>query len=345
MVSIKTTQASRYVQKPDPHAKAFLLHGTDPSLIRERGAALCEALRASLSDNAEFIRLSEDDLAAAPDRLAVEAQTASMFSPNKIVRARLSGRAATELAKFAWDQLPESTRVVLEAGNLNKQSKLRQIFETNKPLASVACHDGSDTASVSQLIRKELAAAGLTISRDAERYLAGVIGTDIGIARSEITKLITYAQDIDEISVEDVEAIVGDATDASLNTAVDTVLNSNCSGALAQMERLRASGTPPDVLLYALSQQLMRLLWLRSKIDAGDSADAALKAFRPPLHFRRADEIKKQVRRWDRTPLKQALTRVSRALQYARLHPDIAHQVASDTIFEVGRSSGPSGRR
>jgi len=90
-------------------------------------------------------------------------------------------------------------------------------------------------------------------------------------------------------------------------------------------------------VLYALSQQLMRLLWVRAKIDSGSSADAAVKAFRPPLHFRQADKIKQQVRTWDRDNLKRALERVSRALQYARTHSEIAHQVAAHTIFRLSQ--------
>ncbi len=342
MVSIKAARTARYVQKPDRHIKAFLLHGTDASLIREYGAALCETLKALLPDDPEFIRLNEDDLVSDPDRLSVEAQTVSMFSPSKILRARISGRAVTDLAKFPWDQLPDSVRVVIETGNLKPDVKLRKMFEAGETRAALACHSGNDTASLAQLAHQEIAEAGLKITRDAERQLAALLGADLGVAKSEIAKLITYAQDAGEITVEDVEAVVGDASEATLNTVVNEILTGNATNALSQIDTLRASGTPPDVLLYALSQQLMRLLWLRAKMDAGSSADAAIKAFRPPLHFRRADEMKQQIRQWNRDSLKHALERVSRALQYARTHPDIAHQAAADTIFQLGRKKRQS---
>ncbi len=337
MVSIKAARVARFVEKPDPHIKAFLLHGTDAGLIRELGASLCETLTARLPDTPELIRLNEDDIASDPDRLAIEAQTVSMFSPGKVVRARASGRAVADLAKFPWNELADSVRVVIEAGNLKPDIKLRKLFESDKALAALACHDGSDTAGLSQFIRRETEAAGLGITRDAERHLAGLLGGDLGVAKSEIAKLITYARDAGEITIADVDAVIGDASDATLNAAVHDVLTGDAASALSQMEKLRASGTPPDVMLYALSQQLMRLLQVRARMDAGSPVDAAIKTFRPPLHFRRADEIKLQIRWWERNRLKQALERVSRALQYARTHPEIADQAAGDIIFQLAR--------
>jgi len=337
MVSIPTARATRYIQKPDAKVKAFLLHGTDPGLIRERGATLVKTLEASLGESPEVIRLNEDDLANDPDRLAVEAQTVSMFSPSKLLRARISGRLVTDLAKFQWDQLPDGVRMVIEAGNLKKDVKLRKLFESANALAAIACHDGNDTASLTQLVRAEVSAAGLTISREAERHLATLVGSDLGVAKSEIAKLTTYAHGGGEITLGDVDAVIGDAADTSLNAAVGGILAGGSHDAVRQMEKLRASGTPPDVLLYALSQQLMRLLWVRGKMDGGSSVDGAIKAIRPPLHFRRADEIKDQIRWWDRESLKLAIERVSRALHYARTHPDIADQIAADSILRMTR--------
>jgi DNA polymerase-3 subunit delta len=344
MVSIKAARVARYVQKPDLQIKAFLLYGTDAGLIREQGAALCDTLKVQLPDNPEFIRLNEDDLATDPDRLAVEAQTVSMFSPSKLLRARVSGRTVTDLAKFPWNELPDSVRVVIEAGNLKPDIKLRKLFEADKTLAALACYDGNDSAGLSQFLRQEVSRAGLTITRDAERHLAGLLGADIGVAKSEIAKLITYAQDGGEITNEDVDAVIGDASDTTLNAAVHEIIIGHAASALNQLEKLRAAGTPPDVLLNALLQQMMRLTRVRAQMDAGGSVDAAIKGFRPPLHFRRADEIKQQIRWWDRDRLKAALARVSHALQYARTHPEIAHQTAADTIFQLARKPKATAR-
>lgn len=313
--------------------------------MREHGAALAGQLAAALGNGAEIIRFSEDDLTGDPDRLAVEAQTVSMFSLSKVLHVRASGRTTGELAAFPWDRLPQNVRVVVEAGNLRKDAKLRKVFETAKTLVALPCHDGSDAANIAQAIRGELTAAGLTVDGDAQRHLAGLLGADLGLARSELAKLVTYAQETGRITIEDIDAVIGDASQVSLDAAVDAILAGDPRSAQKQMDKLRASGTPLDVLLSSLSQHLLRLLRLRAKLDAGNSADAALKSFRPPLHFKRADVMKRQIRQWDRARLKHALETVSRALKQARLNPTIAHQIAADAVARLSRRGTPETAR
>jgi len=339
MVAIPTARVARYVQKPDTNLIGFLLHGTDAGLVREYGVLLSQQMVAALPGDPEIIRLSDDDLAHDPDRLAIEAQTVSMFSPSKVLRIRAGARATAELVKFPWDRLPDGVRVVVEAGNLKKDVKLRKLFETAKTLAALPCHDGNDTANISQLVRSEISAAQIAIEKDAERHLTGLLGADIGVAKSEIAKLVTYAGTAGRITVEDVDAVIGDTSQGTLDAAVDAILARNAARALYQMEKLRASGTPADVVLSALLQHLMRLLRLSAKIDEGASADAAIRTFRPPLHFKRADQMKHQIRNWNRPQLKRALLLTSLAVKQTRTNQTIAHQIAADTIIRLSHGT------
>jgi len=345
MTSVSTSRVASYVTRPDPKARAFLLYGTDTGLIREHGTALCKALATAVGGSTEVIRLTEDDLEREPDRLAIEVQTVSMFSPQKVVRARISGRLTTELGQFAWDNVPENTWVVIEAGNLKKDAKLRRVFENGQSLSALPCHDSDDPANIVQLVRRELREAGLSIDREAESQLASMLGADPGVAKSEIAKLVTFAQGAERISIEDVEAVVGDTSRATLDASVDAVVSGDAPAALRLMARLQAEGIPIDVLLHALGQHLMRLIRLRARMDAGDSAETALRSLRPPVHFRRADKMKLQIRTWRRNDLRRALDLASRAHRRARLAPQLDEQIATDLVIRLARygnrRSGP----
>lgn len=337
MVAVPPSRAASYVQKPDPNIQAFLLHGTDPGLISDHGRAIFDNLRAGFQDEPETIKLNEDDLAKNPDLMSIETQTLSMFSSGKIVRVRPGGRGVANLADYPWHEILPNVRLVVEAGNLRKDAKLRKVFEQGKRLAAIPCHDGSAPGNLSRMIQKACDDAGVTISPEAQQRLMGLLSTDIGVARSEVTKLITYAVQAGTITTEDIDAIIGDAAQATLDIVVDAILANDQRSALRYLEKLQASGTPPDTVLSALSQQIVRLLRLRATVDAGASADTAVKGLRPPVHFRRADVMKQQIKRWDRQRLQQALEAVSRSLKRARTHPHIAHQIADETILQLQR--------
>ncbi len=337
MTSISTSRVASYVARPDPKSQAFLLYGTDTGLIRENAAALGKRLAITIGGTPEIIRLTEDDLESDPDRLAIEVQTVSMFSPQKIIRARISGRLATDLGQFDWENVPENTWVVIEAGNLKKDTKLRRIFEKGQHLLALPCHDSADPSSMAQLVRRELTDAGLGIDKDAESHLASLLGGDPGVAKSEISKLVTFAGGNKHLSIEDVEAVVGDTSRATLDAAVDAIVGRDVAAALRQLDKLQAEGIPVDVLLHSLGQHLLRLIRLRARIDAGVSADNALRSIRPPVHFRRADKMKLQIRSWGRDDLRRTLALAARAHRKARLEPLLDEQIATDLIVRFAQ--------
>jgi DNA polymerase III subunit delta len=337
MTAIPTARVASYVARPDLKTKAFLVHGTDSGLIRESAAALARNLSEAIGGSPDCVRINEDDLESDPDRLAVEIQTLSMFSPQKIIRAKASGRSTQALGRFAWDDIPETVWVIVEAGNLKKDAKLRGVFEKARHLAALACHDNADTERLAQLIRHELSAAGMSIDKEAEQNLVSLLGGDPGVARSEIDKLVTYAHGSQQLTIGDILAVVGDTSRATLDAAVDTFLDGDVSDALRQITRLQAEGIPADVLLYALGQHLVRLLRLRARMNTGATADTALRSFRPPIHFRRADRMKQQIRRWGRSDLLWALDLAARAHQRVRLEPQLGEPIASDLAARFSR--------
>ncbi len=340
MTSTPTARVASYVARPDPRARAFLVHGTDGGLIRENAAALARSLSEAIGGAPECVRLTEDDLENEPERLAVEIQTLSMFSPRKIIRVKASGRSTQALGRFAWDNIPETVSVIVEAGNLKKDTKLRTVFEKAPHLVALPCHDSDDPATHAQFIRSELSAAGMSIDKQAEHHLVSVLGGDHGVTRSEIAKLITYAHGSQQLTIDEISAVVGDASHTTLDAAVDTFLDGDVSDALRQITKLQAEGIPADVLLYALGQHLARLLRLLARMDTGANVDTALRSFRPPVHFRRADRMKHQIRRWERSDLLWALDLTARAHQRVRLEPQLGEPIASDVAMRFIHAKG-----
>ena len=74
------------------------------------------------------------------------------------------------------------------------------------------------------------------------------------------------------------------------------------SGNLEALERglgrAHQEGTAPVALLRATASHFQRLHRAAGLIEGGTSPAAAIKIFRPPLHFRVADALRDQLPRW-----------------------------------------------
>src|SRR5262249_61870061 len=83
-------------------------------------------------------------------------------------------------------------RVIIETGDLKKNSPLRMLCEKSPVAAALPCYpDGA--RDLARLIDDETRRAGITITPAARDLLASLIGGDRRASRSEIEKLILYA--------------------------------------------------------------------------------------------------------------------------------------------------------
>ena len=211
MVAIKAAEVDAFVARPDPARPVVLVFGPDSGLVSERANALIKASVDDVNDPFALARLEGEDLSAEPSRLVEEAQTIPLFGGKRAVWVKAGGRniAAGRRAVAALSVL--ECRVVIEAGDLRRNAPLRAMIERAKNAAALPCY-ADDERARARLIDKEMREAGLKLAPDARAMLVPLLGGDRAASRSEIRKLALYARGQDQVGVEDVAAVVSDAS-------------------------------------------------------------------------------------------------------------------------------------
>ncbi|MEZ5926255.1 MAG: DNA polymerase III subunit delta [Hyphomicrobiaceae bacterium] len=333
-MDIKARQADGFVRKVPPNVTAVLLYGADAGLVSERAERIARAWAADPKVPGEILRLSDTDLQEAPDRLAVELRNLSMFGDRKIVRLMLQSAARPELVTELIEGPPLAGLLVVEAGNLRADSKLRKVFAGAGHAAAVACYPDDEDA-IGQLIRDVLGAHKLGIGKEARTYLIGRLGADRALSRAEIEKLALYCLDRPEVTVGDIDAVTGDASEL----AVDRILKAAFAGkpgpALRELERAIASGESPQTVLLFIERHILRLMHLRTAIDGGRTPDEAVRALRPPPHFSEQAALAQQGRTWTTGRLQTALRQTSEAIRTARLRPRLEPELVDQLVARL----------
>ncbi len=339
MVEIKSAQAGRFIRSPDPAIEAFLVFGPDAGLVNERANSLADYY-ANENDHqrepGEVVRIDDSDLAANPDRLAVEVQTIPMFGGRKIVRINAGQKLNPNMIDGLINGSGLESTLIVEGGDLRKNAKLRQIFEKAKNAAAIPCY-ADDTRSLASLIDEELAKSNLEITQDARRHLIGLIGSDRALSRTEIAKLALFAEGQKTISVEDIDAIVGDTSELTLEMIAYAIMSGQMSAALDQLDRAVASGQTSSAVLIVLSQHVGRLYKVRAEMDNGKTLDASIKSLRPPIHFKFADHFKAQCRSWTTDRLISALSLIQETTRRCRTSAQMDHVFIERLIMALGQ--------
>lgn len=334
MVAIKAHQAESFLRAPDAKLKAVLFYGTDAGLVAERAQKLARHAAERESPPSEVLRMDDADLDGNPDRLAIEVQTVAMFGGAKIVRA-IAGRRITGAAlKPLVQEGLIAGLLVVEAGNLKPDDTLRALFEKAPNAAAVACY-GDEARDIDGVIDEVLDAAGLRIALDARQLLASRLGADRALSRGEIEKLALYAAGKKTIDADDVEAIVGDASELAIDRVVLAAAAGDISRAISEYGRTVASGESPQAVIAAAQRHLQRLHKVKVALDNGRSLDDAVRQIRPPLHFKLKDQIGAQCRIWTAERLMGALSKASAAARASRSTGAMDEILAERMLVEI----------
>ena len=137
------------------------------------------------------------------------------------------------------------------------------------------------------------------------------------------------------ISIEDVRACIGDSSVQGLDGICDALGAGNIAALDNQLARAFEASMAPVAVLRSASNHLLRLQLTVAMLAQGNSMDAALRTLRPPVHFSRVDEFRKQMRIWSLARLARALELLLQGESMCKTTGAPDHSLCSKTLMQV----------
>jgi DNA polymerase III subunit delta len=338
MTIVKAGDADAFVSRPDPARPVVLLYGPDAGLIHERAEALVRASVDNMSDPFSMIRIDGDELSGNPYRLVEEANTIPMFGGRRALWVRAGSRNIASAVEALVEAPSPDCRVVIEAGDLKKTAPLRVVCEKSRHAAAIGCYADSER-DVGRVIDEAAKKAALSLAPDARAALIPLLGGDRQATRGEIEKLILYVHGKDRIELDDVLAIVADASAVALDSVIDAAFAGRPADVESHFGKARAEGIAAGAIVGAALRHVAFLHRMSLAVDAGQSAQAVIDNTLPPIHFRRKPAIDAALRAWSPARLLDAMSSLSDALLDTRRHNHLAEAIAQRSLMTLAAAA------
>jgi len=338
MVALKPAEVDSFVARPNPERPIVLLCGPDAGLVHERAEKIVNNSVDDPRDPFALVRLEGDALAAEPSRLVEEAHTVPLFGGRRAVWVKAGSRNFAAAVEAVVASPPSDCRIVIEAGDLRRNAPLRAICEKAKSAAVLPCYPDTERDLV-RLVDDEMREARLSIAPDARAALVALIGGDRQASRSEIRKLALYAHGKDRVGLDDVLAVVADASALALDAVVDAAFAGRAPETEAQLSKALSAGTSPGSILSWALRYVTQLHKARLALDAGEPADAAMRSFIPPVHFRRASTVEAAMRAWAAPRLARTMEQLADTTFNARRTAALANALAQRALLSIATSA------
>ena len=332
MTALRASDVESFLARPDPARPVVLVFGPDAGLVSERVNALIKGSVDDVNDPFSLVRLEAEELAANPARLVEEAQTIPLFGGRRAVWAKAGSRNIAPAVEAVLALPASECRVVIEAGDLRRNAPLRVVCERAKNAAALPCYPDTER-DLARLIDNEMRAAELLLKPDARAMLIPLLGGDRAASRNELKKLALYAHGRGEVDVNDVTAVVSDASALALDDLVDTAFAGRPIDLEAQLAKVRAAGSPVGSIFFAAQRQLAQLHKWRTAIEGG--AHFSIDSLQPPLHFRRKPLVEAALKQWNAARLAAAMTELADAVLASRKTPALADTIAERALLSL----------
>ncbi|MGB7125802.1 MAG: DNA polymerase III subunit delta [Methylovirgula sp.] len=336
MVAVKASEVERFLKRPPAKIVVYLLFGADAGLVAERAQKVVARNIDDPKDPFQFLRLSGDDLAADPLRLADEANTMPLFGGRRAIAINAQAKNFVAALEPVLAAPPGDCAIVIEAGALKRDAPLRRLCEASPCAAALECNPDS-AKELGELIDAELGTENLEIDPDAKALLVSLLGEDRLTTRSELAKLLLYAHGAQRVTIEHIAAIVTAASSLAVDAAVNGAFEGDFAAVEETAKRVLSEGGDYNLLLGTALRHAIALHRARLDAEAGRPESGGYGAFRRGVAFDR------HVRAWTSERLARAITGLGQAIAKARREPALADMLALRALWAIALVAKKSG--
>jgi DNA polymerase-3 subunit delta len=338
LVALRGKDIDAFLARPDPGRPIILLYGPDAGLVRERAEVLLASAVDDPNDPFSLVKLDGDELSAEPSRLVDEAMTVPLFGGRRAIRVRAGSRSFAGGVDTLADLPIKDCRIVIEAGELRPESPLRKACERAKTAVAIACYPDGDR-ELSKLIDDELRIANLHIAPDARATLMALLGGDRQASRNELRKLTLYAHGSGEVTLDDVMAVVADASELKLDPIVDGAFAGKPDQVESEFAKAMVARTYPGVIISAAQRQAAWLHKSALAVAEGTPVATLLEGGFPRLHFSRKSAVETALRNLNAARLASIIELLATAALDMRKQPAISAAIAQRALLSIAANA------
>lgn len=236
---------------------------------------------------------------------------------------------------------PEHAVLIFEAAKLDKRTRAAKLLLNSCEVREADYP--TDDAEILEKVLEFAAELKLRLSRDAAGGLVFAVGGNLALLRRELEKLDAYTGSKQEVTAEDVAAVVTQAREFDVFEMAGFLADRRRSEALLRLRRMLDTGVQPIGVIGALAWVFRQLLRAR-KLPRNAPGWQAAKTLR--MQGYRAEVMVRQAHKFSSAQLRRAiglLLEADIALKSSAPDPEAVAETLVIALTEPVRGQTPAG--
>ncbi len=258
----------------------------------------------------EVLKYDEQEILNQKDEFISSLLTKSLFESEKLI---IISRGTDKLSNIIIELLEGKeieSKIIIKCSNLEKKSKLRNLFEKEKQLICTPVYE-DDSRSLNFIINNFLKDNKLNLSQEIKNILIERSNGDRINLKNELSKLKNLSISRKKLSIEDVLKLSNLTENYSVFELSDNYLAKNSKKVSTILNENNYSSEDCMLIIRTILNKSKRLLKIKTETDNNLNIDQVISSFKPPIFWKEKDIVKKQAQSWSTNEVKEIIFKIN----------------------------------
>jgi len=312
---------------------SFLIYGENTGLKQDIVKSVIE-LKEKKNIKYKQFKFEEEEIIKNQNDFFNLIFSGSLFDKKKVIFVnRTTDRLFNLISEISKKDIKDIL-IFFEADQLEKKSKIRNLFEKDKNLVCIACYQDNNFDLI-KIINDEIKQTKIKLSTESINLLIERASGDRNNLRNEVNKLKSFALNKQMVSYDQVKEL----TNMVGNYQNDYIVNICLNGDKKKLNKiLRENNFSFEdflILLKIFSKKIHRLLKIKIFNRLEKNLDQIFNQIRPPIFWKEKEDVKKQVRLWNEKKLNLIIKKINEIELNCKKNHELAINITLDFLSTV----------
>ena len=316
------------IQKLKDKKNIFLIYGDNQGLKEEIIQIITQGFAKE-----NVIKHTEKEILTNLDLLYNSLYTKSFFDQERVILIdNISEKIKTEIEKILEKKINDI--LILISQNLEKKSKLRNLFEKEKNLVCIPVYK-DDSKTLLAIANSFFREKKINISAECLNIIVERSSEDRKNLQNELKKIEMFIGDKKKIELNDLIQLTNLSENYSINRIVDHCLAKNSRLTLKALNENIFSQEENMIIIRSFLSKAKRLLKLVEDFEKTQNIDVTLSNAKPPVFWKDKDITKKQIKIWTKNKLELLIKNINHIEVIVKKNAEISKSIIQDFIIEL----------
>ena len=256
----------------------------------------------------------------------------SFFEKEKtIIIKRASDKIVNIIEKIDLTKIG-NTKIILNADNLEKKSKLRSIFEKEKNFICIAFYPDT-VQTLLKLAFNYFKERKISISSSSINLIVNKINGDRKALFNELNKLEIYSKKGKAIDDKTITKIVNLNENYEINELVNSYFAQNQKKVISILNENNFSNEDCIMIVRSFLNKSKKLLNLSNDYLKNQNIEATIASSKPPIFWKEKEIVKQQIYKWKPKDIKNVIYKLNEIELLIKRNINISINIITDFII------------